>query len=194
MKLRFLLPFLCTLTACLTQLPAQFGGAEHNLIENGNFEIADADGRPIGRTISHPNFLTQCDTVVEMMAEGDITFYRVTKHSPSSPEIGCQEIKIPEGTSSLPLAIKMRGENIIKGLEGWALPGLSVTYLFDDSEEGKAGSWEKWPVLPVGDSDWQEYEAIIPVRDNARRASISLIGNGWTGTADFTDVVVELVE
>jgi hypothetical protein len=173
---------------------AQLETDGENLIENGKFEMVDSNGHPQGWTVSHPDYLRKCETTVEMLAEGDTTFYRVTKHAASSPELGSQEITIPPGTGSLLVKIKMRGSGIVRGAERWALPGIAVTYLFEGSEDGKPGSLDKWPVIPVGDSDWQEYEVIIPVRDNAPRASISIIGQGWTGTADFTDVEVEILE
>lgn len=169
-------------------------GDEHNLIENGKFEIANADGHPQGWTVSHPNYLKKCETEVELLSEGDTTFYRVTKRAASDPGLGWQEIEIPEGAVSVRLAIRMRGKNIVRGPAGWMYPGLAITYLYEGSEDGKPGSLDKWPVLPPGDSEWEDYEAIIPVRDGARRASISIIGQGWTGTADFTNVEVEIAE
>lgn len=169
-------------------------GDGHNLIENGKFEIAEANGHPQGWIVSHPNFLKQNETEVELLSEGDTTFYRVTKRAATAPGIGRQEIDIPENAESLRVAIRMRGKGIVRGQAGWMLPGLAVTYLYEGQEEGKPGSLDKWPVVPPGDSEWEDYEAIIPVRDGARRADISLIGQGWTGTADFTGVEVEIVE
>ena len=192
MKIRSLPTILAALA--LAAASAQAIEAENNLITNPKFETADSDGHPEGWHVSHPNYLKQCQTTVEMTAEGETPFYRVTKAAGSGPGLGWQEIQIPEGTTALRVAVKMRGQNIVRGAEGWAYPGVSVTYLFDGSDQGKPGSWDKWPVLPTGSSDWQDYEAIIPVAEGAKRASVGIISQGWTGTADFAEVVVEKVE
>lgn len=167
---------------------------EKNLLENSDFHLLDADGRPSFWIISHPNYLAQTETKIEILTEGDLTFCRVTKDAATSPGLPRQEIEIPPGTNFLRVAVKMRGRSVVRGAEPWALPGVGVTYLFDDREEGLPGSWEKWPVVPPGDSDWTDYEAIIPVREAAPRANIGIIGIGWTGTADFANIVVEAVE
>ncbi len=189
------LSLLTVFALSLSPALAQFGGDEHNLIQNGKFETANADSRPDFWTLSHPSYLSEQEINVEMMTEGDTSFLRVIKQAATAAEIGSQEIQIPEGTGSLRVAIKMRGKNITRGADFWQLPGLAVTYLFEGSEGGKPGAMDKWPLLPVGDTPtWQEFEAIIPVREGAQRASVGLNSHGWTGQADFTDVVVEVVE
>lgn len=184
--------FLLCLSFAALPLHAEDG---KNLITNGNFEIADADGRPADWKISHPEHLKKCETTVEMLTEGDKTFYRVTKNAGSGPGIGWQKIQLSPNTQSLRVTAKIRGQSIVRGGEGWQMPGIGITYFFDDLDENaKPGDVSKWILAPAGDSDWQEYETIIPVRDNAPIANIAMIGEGWTGTADFADIVVEAIE
>ncbi len=178
----------------LASAPAQPGANEANLISNGNFEIADANGHPQDWEISHPEFLKKCETTLELISEGDETFYRITKNAAFEPGLCSQKIDIPEATGSIRIAAKMRGKNIMRGAEGWNIPGLAVTYFYNDDQDAKPGSVDNWLKVPTGDSAWQDYEAIIPVCDGATRASISIVGKGRTGTFDITDVVVEIME
>jgi len=188
---------LAILSACvLIAFPAfaQTSPNDTNLINNGKFEIADAKGHPQDWEVSHPEFLKKCETSVELISEGDQTFYRITKSAATGPGLGWQRFDIPEGTGSLRIAAKMRGKNITRGAEGWNIPGLGLTYFYNNDQDTKPGSMDKWLKVPLGDSEWQEYESIIPVRDGATRVNVSVVGEGWTGTFDITDVVVEVVE
>jgi hypothetical protein len=117
---------------------------------------------------------------------------RVTEIADSMPGIGHQDIKIPEGTNSLRIAAKMRGNSIVRGWETWQLPGIGVTYFYGSDQDSKPGQIHKWLKVPPSDSGWEEYESIIPVRDGATEGRITIIGQGWTGTFDITDIVVEV--
>ena len=197
MKLRTLLApiALATLACTLSPASAQFGGEESNLIKNGNFELMDPDGRPEYWAISHPNHLAKTETEIAVLVEGGKSFYRVTKNAATGPGLGWQKVQIPTGTQHLRIAVKMRGQSIVRGSEGWNLPGIGVTYFYsDDENDNKTGDVAKWPLIASGDSEWREYETVIPVRDGAPIASIGIIGAGWTGTADFTDIVVEPID
>lgn len=175
-------------TAC-----AQFGGDSENLVRNGKFNEVNAENLPEDWEISHPHYLQQRETTVELIHEGEDNALRVVKNAATSVNIGSQEIQIPENATELRLAIRMRGESVVRGSDFWQLPGLSVSFLFEN-DVTKPGDMSKWILIPSGDSEWTNYEMIMPVRDNARRASISLIGHNWTGTAEFTDIVVEAID
>ena len=82
---------------------------------NGNFEIADANGFPQDWTCSHPNFLKQTETTIELLSEGDLSYVRITKLAVSDPNVGWQDIQIPPGAISLCIAAKMRGKSIVRG-------------------------------------------------------------------------------
>ncbi len=165
-----------------------------NLVTNGNFELADANGFPADWTCSHPNHLLKCETTIELMSEGDVSFLRIVKMAASEPGVGWQNIKIPEGTAALRIAAKMRGKSIVRGVEEWQVPGVGVTYFYGDEDSAKPGQVGKWLKLPTGDSEWEVYETIIPVRDGATEGRITIIGQFWTGTFDITDLVVEPVQ
>ena len=191
----FLAALATTLTFTLTPASAQFGGPEDNMVKNGNFELMDADGRPEDWNISHPNFLEKNETTVEVLTEEGKTFYRVTKSAATGPGLGWQKFDIPAGTENLRIAARIRGRDITRGSEGWNLPGLGMTYFYsDDENDSKTGDVAKWILIPTGDTEWRDYESIIPVRDGAPIGNIAIIGAGWTGTMDITDIVVEAID
>lgn len=174
-------------------LVAQRGGAEDNLLKNGDLRQISADNLPEDWEFSHPEYMKQHETTVEVVSEGAENFLHVVKQATQNVSVGTQVIEIPENASSLRLAIRMRGQNIVRGVETWELPGLTISFKIDE-ETVRTGDISRFLLLPVGDSDWNEFESIMPVRDGARQAHVTLNGIGWSGTADFAEISVEAIE
>lgn len=195
-NIRLSVLLLATLSLSLSAY-AQFGGAADNLVKNGEFSESDDKQWPLvwSESVSHPAHLQKNETVLRVDTEGDNQFLHIERMG--SPEtavaMGSQTVALPPGAKSLRLAARMRGHDVAAGPDFWMLPGISVTYLFEDGTT-KSGDLNKWLLTPRGDSEWTEFETIVPVKDGAPKASIAIIGQGWTGSVDIDDVVVEVVE
>ena len=196
MKSAILLAILAV-TSITPRLSAQFGGEADNLIANGTFAEFDDSDQPIdwSEKISHPSHLKDTKTQIQVEEDGEESYLHIERLG--SPDVGValgeQTIEIPEGTESLRLAAKMRGRGIAAGSDFWMVPGISVTYLLEKGET-KSGDLNKWLLVPPGDSKWTEYEMIVPVKEGARKANITIIAQGWTGSVDIDDVVVEAIQ
>ncbi len=179
--------------ALASPLAAQWGGAENNLLKNGDLSQISSQNLPEDWEFSHPNYMKQHETKVDILNEGQGNILNVVKQASQNVSIGTQLIDIPENVASLRLAIRMRGKNIVRGTETWQLPGLTISFKIDE-ETIRTGDISRFLLLPVGDSDWNEFESIMPVRDGARQAHVTLNGIGWSGTADFADITVEVID
>ena len=166
--------------------------AQENLILNGDFQQINNRGLPEGWHISHPNFLERNDIRVMLLSDGDLNYLHVEKNSETHAQLGNQTIDLPEGTSALEVSVQMRGKNVVSGDRDWMVPGIGVTYYLED-DSSMSGDMQRWVFLSTGDSEWFDYSSIIPVRENAVRASIEIIGHGWTGEVDFANIVVEAI-
>lgn len=168
-----------------------------NLVKNGEFTEWTEDGHPAVWKVSHPNHLANEVVVVKQGADVDngkvVTFLQVVKNSRTvNVEVGSQEILIPEGTEALRIRAKMRGIGLIEGEQAWQMAGIGVTY-FTPSGAAKPGEMGKWIKLPRLDSDWVEYDTVVPVRDASTRASVGFVSQGWSGTLEVQWIRVEAV-
>jgi hypothetical protein len=174
-------------------LPAQMMTV---LIRDG-FPEADEHTQPANWGISHPNYLgsnaAEALWVSQTVNEELITVYRMTRRSEEgSAGFGSRKVAFPADTESLQIRVRMRGHNIKIGSVWWHLPGVGCTFHLPDGTT-RPGMMSKWIYLPEGDSDWNEYTTLIPVRDNATEADIAFIAQGWTGVAEVERIEVSAV-
>lgn len=160
-----------------------------NLLKNSAFTELDEHGHPEGWIISNPVHLERhsAKVSVEEVVEGDqsIRFLRIEKKAPSENlAVGNQEISFPAGTTAIRIRARMRGRDLVAGNENWHVAGVALTYLFEDGT-ARPGNMDKWIRMPEQDSDWEIYETLIPVRDDATRASLAFVAQGWQGVHDI---------
>ena len=163
-----------------------------NLVVNGDFEKVNREGLPVGWEISHFNYLDQNNTRVLLMNDGDFNYLHVRKNSSATVNLGTQVVDLPDGATSLQMRIRMSGKNVVAGDQHWMVPGLGISFSFPDGSS-RPGIMSNWIYLPTGDSPWDEYESVMPIRENAVKATVSIIGHGWTGEANFADIRVEAI-
>lgn len=163
-----------------------------------NFDVVDGSGHPEGWKVSHPNHMEKNGVRIEMKKIKDggeiLSYFNIEKiEATSSVMLGSKEVTVPVGTTFLRITSRIRAFDIVYGDKNWHIPGIGVTYLFEE-DEAKPGLMSKWIMLPKGTSLWKEYTTEIPVRENARRASIALVSHGWTGEMDVDWIIVEAVK
>lgn len=162
-------------------------------LENHAFQEADEHGHPAGWGVSHPVHLERNDSKVEIVREENFSYMRMVKTGPAeNVDFGGQEVEIPDGAIALRVTVRMRGFRVAQGPGNWHFPGIGVTYHIG-TDEARPGRMDTWIRLPEGDSAWRVYETDVPVRDNAGRASIGIVSQGWTGAADLADIQVQAV-
>lgn len=166
-----------------------------NLLQNPAFTELDENGHPVGWVVSHPNHLRnhRARVTVEEDVNPTVRYLRIDKLSGPVPmQAGDQEVAVPPGATALRIRAKMRGHGLRQGEENWQMAGIGLTFLFADgtSLPGNMGLWIR---LPEGSSDWKEYETVIPVRNQAPRASLSIVPHGWAGMLDVQWVEMQAV-
>ena len=181
---------------CLPMLALPVSAQESTRVlelENSAFDQKDEHGHPAGWGVSHPVHLERNHSRVRVIEEENLSFMRMQKLEPvENVNFGGQEVDIPEGAVALRVTVRMRGAAVKQGPDNWHFPGVGVTY-FLGTDETRPGQMDRWIRLPEGDSGWRVYESDIPVRGNARRASIGIVSQGWTGAADLADIQVQAV-
>ena len=168
-----------------------------NLLKNSAFTELNEHGHPKEWRISNPVHLERHSAKVsveeEIREDQTIRFLRIEKKSPSENlAVGDQEIVFPEGTTAIRIRARMRGRDLVAGNVNWHVAGVALTFLFDDGS-ARPGIMSKWIRMPEMNSDWAVYETVIPVRDDATRASLAFVAQGWKGVHDIHLIHAEAI-
>lgn len=181
-----------------SELKIVITASEENLLANSDFSALNEHGQPENWGISHPTHLERNSVAVKMDQEriggASRPFLTIEKtEGVENVAVGNQDFSFPAGTQAIRIRTRMRGRNLTEGTKFWHVAGIGLTFLFEH-DTPKSGDMSKWIKLPAGNSDWTEYESIIPVREGATRASIAIVSQGWTGALDVQWIRAEAVQ
>lgn len=183
-------PALLTLLLGLAAAPV-FAFESANLIKNGDFSETLESGLPADwRNISHPNYLKQTGSTVELVTEGTQSHLRATKTKPGTIALGEQRVTLDAKVEHVRVAMRVRSADFQVGDIDWQVPGLSYAWLLADNKERQIGPGN-WLLLGAPSKRWESLETVLTKPADAIGIKISILGIGWTGQADFDDVTVE---
>ncbi len=185
MKTQTLLALILGLAAA----PAAFAFASANLVKNSGFDEVYDSGMPADwLNISHPNHLARTGTTVVVVPEGQ--FLRVTRRTLAGVQLGEQRIPLQPSTKEVRVALRIRASDLKLGDADWQAPGITFSWILADNTERHLGP-ASWLLLRYNVDRWTPLETLLTKPDDAVGLRIAFQGNGWTGQADFDDVVVE---
>lgn len=177
------------LLAGLATASSAFAFDAANLVKNGGFDEVYDNGMPADWiNISHPNHLAKAGTTVLIVPEGH--FLRVTRRTAEGVQLGEQRIPLKPATKEVRVALRVRAADLKLGDADWQAPGLSFSWLLADNTERHLGP-ASWLLLRYTVDRWTPLETVLTKPADAVGLRITFQGIGWTGQADFDDIVVE---
>jgi hypothetical protein len=154
-----------------------------NVLANGNFDAADADGNPEGWTVP-----ARAGYSFKVVREGSNSFLHATGTGEIRPTYVVQEIPIPARAKTVTLKGRIRGKWETRDTKdgNW---GATIDATFIGEDEKKFGPW----IILVGGrlDGWQSLSKTRDVEAGAKRLHVHFGFQFATGTFDFDDIVVE---
>jgi hypothetical protein len=185
---------LCALALTLGTAPSLHA---ENLLPEGSMEIAGKGGLPEG--FEHPNnvWLKKFGGKVSAEQQEGNTFLRIDMPQAESLVRSAAEIKLPEGTSSVRVAWRVRAD-IKEVSANDDKSGRGVVMIFRFYSEGpsvpegeRGGKFVSIEQIQQSTDGWVDKEKVLAVPEGKKYLQIQFGTKGTAAVADFDDVVVE---
>jgi hypothetical protein len=146
------------------------------LLPEGNFEQADAAGKPVGWQLNSPADITLASDPknrwVQLREGGSL--FKILKLDPSWKKIV--------------ISTRMRMSDYVKGPEDWRRPHIALRFLDDDGRD--YGDYVPTPEV-VGNTDWTLRRVAFDIPEGAKQLRMQAGLWGTKGLLEFDDIVVK---
>jgi hypothetical protein len=178
-KPRFYSPRLASIgfaAACLAVPIASAWAQSHVLLPEGNFEQADAAGKPAGWQLNSPTNIS---------LGGDAANRWVQMRDGGMLE---KTIKLDPSWKKIVISTRMRMSNYVKGPEGWQRPHIALRFL---DEAGQVyGDYVATPEVS-GNTDWTIRRVAFDIPEGAKQLRLQPGLWGTKGLFEIDDIVVK---
>jgi hypothetical protein len=154
-----------------------------NLLKNGSFEQVEAE-KPADWAID-----LESASHVQILAEGDNHFLRVTSGDEPATLACVQTIKIEPAWEILTVSGWMRAQKVVVGEQPWTTPRIAIEFLNEDGAH--AGDWPEMPRLEADAAEWVEQSVTVLIPLDADRVEIRPGLIDCQGQVDFDDIQVQ---
>jgi beta-galactosidase len=161
---------------CFTALHSKAFAQGFDLVPGGNFEQADAAGKPVGWQLSSPSQITLA---------GDATNRWVQLRDGGAL---VKIVKLDPSWKKIVVSTRMKMSDYVKGPEGWQRPHIAIRFLDDAGQD--YGDYVPTPEVH-GNTDWTIRRVGFDVPEGAKQLRLWAGLWGTKGLLEFDDIVVK---
>jgi hypothetical protein len=151
-----------------------------NVVVNGTFDVADAQGHPAGWTLSEAYKVVRDGTNNVLHASTKVPAYLALT----------QDILIPSKARNVTLSGRVRGNIVARdAAKSQGPPGVFVAAVYLDKNQQTTNNWL---MLDGGaDSGWKKVSSTTKIPDDMKVLQVSLVLKMVAGDIDYDDIEVE---